>query len=126
MRKYAVILLATLLVLPTGAALAGAGSGSSSGASGHQTSGRVEVVKTADGWEVRLLDDFVFDGAPDPRIGFGASGKFAADTDFEPLRSNDGAQVYKVPAGVDPADYDEVYIWCRKYSVPLGVAKLGD
>ena len=81
-------------------------------------------MNTADGWEIHLKDDFTFDGAPDPRVGFGASGKFVAATDFEPLRSNSGAQVYKVPANVDPTAYDEVYIWCRKYSVPLGVAKL--
>ena len=115
-----------LIALPAGIAFAGEGTGSFSGASGHQTTGQVEVVKTADGWEIHLKDDFTFDGAPDPRVGFGASGKFAAATDFEPLRSKSGAQVYKVPAKVDPTAYDEVYIWCRKYSVPLGVAKLAE
>jgi hypothetical protein len=40
------------------------------------------------------------------------------------LRSNSGAQAYKVPEGIDPDAFDEVSIWCRKYSVPLGVAKL--
>jgi len=126
MSKFAAILLATLLVLPQGAAIAGAGSGSFSGASGHQTAGRVTVVQTDAGWEVRLNADFAFDGAPDPRVGFGNSGKFAANTDFAPLGSNTGAQVYQVPANIDPAGFDEVYIWCRKYSVPLGVAILGN
>lgn len=124
MGRYTTILLAALIALPAIPAMAGAGSGSFTGASGHATSGTVEVVETADGWEVRLLGDFSFDGAPDPRVGFGSSGSFAAETDFEPLRSNAGAQVYKVPAGIDPDEYDEVYIWCRKYSVPLGVAQI--
>ena len=110
MGKYQAILLAALIALPAGTALAGEGTGSFTGQSGHKATGQVEVVKTADGWEVRLKNGFSFDGAPDPRIGFGASGKFAAKTDFEPLRSNTGAQIYKVPAGVDPTDYDEVYI----------------
>ena len=124
MAKFTAILLATLIALPTGTAIAGEGMGSFTGLKGHTTTGQVAVVQTADGWEVRLQDDFTFDGAPDPRVGFGTAGKFAADTDFEPLRSNTGAQVYLVPAGVDPTAYDEIYIWCRKYSVPLGVAKL--
>ncbi len=124
MGKYAAILMATLIALPTGTAMAGEGMGSFTGVSGHTTTGQVAVIRTADGWEVHLKDDFSFDGAPDPRVGFGTAGKFAANTDFEPLRSKSGAQVYQVPADVDPAAFDEVYIWCRKYSVPLGVAQI--
>ena len=57
-------------------------------------------------------------------MGFGRDGKFVDPTDFEPLRQNTGAQVYKVPANIDPTQFNEVYIWCRKFSVPLGVATL--
>ncbi|GMG81671.1 hypothetical protein LNKW23_08840 [Paralimibaculum aggregatum] len=107
-----------------GPALAGAGSGSFTGQSSHVTSGSVEVVETDAGWEIRLGADFSFDGAPDPRVAFGKGGKFADGTDFEPLRQNSGAQVYAVPAGIDPAEFDTVVIWCRKFSVPLGYAAL--
>ena len=124
MKICTAILLTALIALPAGTVSAGEGGGSFTGQSGHKASGQVEVVMTADGWEVRLKDGFSFDGAPDPRIGFGASGKFAANTDFEPLRSNSGAQVYRVPASIDPAEFNEVYIWCRQYSVPLGVARI--
>ena len=124
MGKYAVILLTALIALPGATAAAGEGTGSFSGASGHQATGQVAVVQTADGWEVRLEDDFTFDGAPDPWVGFGKSGSFAPATDFYRLRSNTGAQVYKVPADVDAGAYDEAYIWCRRYSVPLGVARI--
>jgi hypothetical protein len=124
MGKFAAFLLAAAIALPGATALAGEGTGTFTGASNHVTSGAVEVVKTADGWEVHLKDDFSLDGAPDARVGFGAAGKFAEATDFEPLRSLTGAQVYKVPADIDPTPYTEVYIWCRQYSVPLGVAQL--
>ncbi len=127
MGKYVAILLTALIALitlPGPTAAAGERTGSFSGVNGHKATGQVAVVKTADGWEVHLKDDFTFDGAPDPRVGFGKSGKFAAKTDFEPLRTKSGAQVYQVPADVDPAAFDEVYIWCRKYSVPLGVAQI--
>ena len=95
MGKFTAILLAGLLTLPASMAIAGSGSGSGSfgGMNGHQASGAVEVVKTADGWEVHLNDSFTFDGAPDPWVGFGKSGSFAPATDFHRLRSNTGTQV---------------------------------
>ncbi len=118
------LLIAALAVALPQAALAAAGSGSFTGASGHVTSGSVEVIQTDDGWEIQLKDDFAFDGAPDPRVGFGNGGKFAKGTDFEPLRANSGAQVYRVPAEINAEHYDTVFIWCRKFSVPLGSAAL--
>lgn len=122
------IRIAAVLVLALAAspAMAGAGSGEFTGQSGHATSGSVEVVRTDAGWEVHLGADFSFDGAPDPRVGFGSGDGFAEGTDFERLRANSGTQVYQVPAGIDPAAHDAVYIWCRRYSVPLGVAPVGE
>lgn len=115
---------AALMMSASMAFAGGAGSGSFTGLSNHVTKGDVSVVKTGEGWEIHLKDSFWFDGAPDPRVGFGKNGKFVDPTDFEPLRNNAGAQVYKVPADINPEDFDEVYIWCRKFSVPLGVASI--
>lgn len=124
MRKLGAWALAGLLASGAAEALAGGGSGSFSGQSGHLTSGSAELVEAAGAWEVRLGADFDFDGAPDPYVGFGQGGTFVSGTDFEVLRANKGAQVYQVPAGIDPAGYDSVIIWCRKFSVPLGIAPL--
>ena len=100
-------------------------SGTFTGASNHITKGTVEVVEVdGGGYEIHLKGDFWFDGAPDPRVGFGRDGKFVDATDFEVLRSDTGAQVYKVPANIDPATFDDIFIWCRRFSVPLGVAAL--
>jgi len=121
--RMAAVLVAALLAGP---ALAGEGRGSFTGLSGHETSGGVEVVRAGNGWEIRLGPDFRFDGAPDPRVGFGGDGRFAEGTDFAPLRSNAGAQSYEVPDGIDPAMHGEVYIWCGKYAVPLGVAPIAE
>ena len=115
---------AALMMSASMAFAGGAGSGTFSGLSNHVTKGGVEVVKTDGGWEIHLKDSFWFDGAPDPRVGFGKGGKFVDPTDFEPLRKDAGAQVYKVPADINPEEFDEVYIWCRKFSVPLGVASI--
>jgi len=99
--------------------------GTFTGASNHITTGLVEVVKNADGSHtVILADNFSLDGAPDPRVGFGNDGKYDKATGMGLLKSNTGYQTFTVPAGVDPADYNEVYIWCLKFNVPLGVASL--
>jgi len=97
--------------------------GAFTGKSGHATSGGVSVVKTETGVRVVLARDFKFDGAPDPKLGFGKDGYVKA-SQFSVLKSNDGAQTYDIPTTLDPADYNEVWVWCEQYSVPLGVANL--
>ena len=98
-------------------------SGVFSGKSGHAASGGVRVVKTGSGIAVVLDPDFKFDGAPDPKLGFGKNGYVKA-AQFSALKSNSGKQTYEIPAAIDPADYNEVWVWCEKFAVPLGVAKL--
>jgi len=98
-------------------------SGAFSGKSGHTASGGVRIVRTGAGVTVVLGPDFKFDGAPDPKLGFGKDGYVKA-TQFSVLKSNNGEQTYDLPAGLDPADYNEVWVWCEQYSVPLGVATL--
>ncbi|WP_299193451.1 DM13 domain-containing protein [uncultured Litoreibacter sp.] len=89
------------------------------GASNHITTGTAEI---ADG-KVNLLGDFTFDGAPDPKIALGKDG-YDPKTLMGLLKSNKGASSYTIPAGVNPDDYNEVWVWCEKFNVPLGVAKL--
>ena len=110
----------------SGAAEAGAVSkGTFTGLSNHITTGGVEIIKNDDGSHtVVLASDFTFDGAPDPRVGFGKNGKYDKATGMGLLKSLNGKQSYTVPAGVDPAAYNEVYIFCLKFNVPLGVASI--
>ncbi len=100
-------------------------SGTFTGASDHITTGGVEVIKNDDGSHTVVLGaDFSLDGAPDPRVGFGKDGKYDKATGMGLLKSLNGKQSFTVPAGVDPADFNEVYIWCLKFNVPLGVAAI--
>jgi len=99
-------------------------SGTFAGASGHKTSGGVSVVRTDAGTTVVLEQDFSLDSAPDPKVGFGRDGVYDTKAQLAPLGANTGQQSYPIPASVDPEKYNEVYIWCEKYAVPLGVAKL--
>lgn len=101
-------------------------SGSFVGASDHITTGSVEIIANTDGSHTIVLGaDFSLDGAPDPRVGLGNNGHYDGNTDSGVLGNLKGAQSFTVPAGVDINQFNEVYIWCEKFSVPLGVAKLG-
>ena len=93
--------------------------GTFKGASNHVTTGTAEIA----GNKVNLLADFTFDGAPDPKVALGKNG-YDKDTLMGLLKSNNGASSYEIPAGIDASQYNEVWIWCEKFNVPLGVAKL--
>lgn len=89
------------------------------GKSNHITTGTAEIA----GQTVNLLADFTFDGAPDPKVSLGKDGH-RKEWILEPLRSNSGAQSYQVPAGINLDEVNEVWIWCERFNVPLGVAKI--
>lgn len=95
------------------------------GASDHITTGGVSIVKTDNGGTIVILDtNFSLDGAPDPSVGFGKDGQFVPASDIGKLTKINGLQVYVVPASINVDDFNEVYIWCEKFAVPLGVADL--
>ena len=124
-----IVLLAALLVSLSFTVIADShkgkvvASGEFQGASDHITTGGVTIKQTADGFIVELAEDFSLDGAPDPKLGFGKNGYDEATT-FAPLQSKTGAQTYTIPANIDVSNYNEFYIWCEQFSVPLGIAKL--
>lgn len=97
--------------------------GSFEGRSNHVTTGHARVVRAGGQWVIELEEDFFFDGAPDPKVALG-NGGFDPATLHGPLRSNSGRQAYALKAGLNIGDYTEVWIWCEKFNVPLGVAKL--
>lgn len=102
-----------------------AASGTFAGGSDHIKTGGVSIVKTDAGATVVILDqNFSLDGALNPTVGFGKDGKFVTASLLGDLQNKDGLQVYVVPAGVNSADFNEIYIWCDEFSVPLGVATL--
>ena len=108
-RAVVPILVAAALMLPAVShAQEVVAQGAFSGASGHKTSGDVVVLKSAAGARIVLQSNFSFDGAPDPKVGFGAGGKYDRASQLAPLASNQGEQVYDVPAALDLTRYDEI------------------
>lgn len=97
--------------------------GTFSGKSKHVTTGHTSIARQDGHWVVILEDDFTFDGAPDPHVALGSNG-YHADATLALLSANAGKQVYVIPAEIDVADFNEIWIWCNQFSVPLGVASL--
>lgn len=125
MKTYVAVTLTALVILgPVNAAYADV-SGTFTGASNHVTKGGVKIIKNIDGTSTVTFDStFALDGAPDPRVGFGKDGKFFSISDLGVLKNLNGAQSYIVPASLNIDDYNELYIWCLEFAVPLGVAQL--
>ncbi|MEP3276186.1 MAG: DM13 domain-containing protein [Stappiaceae bacterium] len=115
--------------IAVGAAHAGEASkvvkaGTFEGRSDHVTTGGISIVKTGSGYVAVLEGDFSLDGAPAPTLGFGNDTKFDEKSEFTKLESKEGLQAYAIPANVDPNKFNEFYVWCADFSVPLGVASL--
>lgn len=122
-RLAATTALLAALTLPA-AALEVLKSGTFEGGSGHSTSGTVQIIEDGGKMFIRLGKDFLQDGsAPDVTIALGKDGYDDA-TNLGKVASFKGAQDYELPAGIKVADYNQVYIWCKKFAVPLGLAAL--
>lgn len=93
------------------------------GAGSHKASGHFEIVRDGASTKVVLKDDFSLQDAPAPRLAWGKDG-YKLGTIFATLAKFKGAQEYTVPAGTDLSQYNEVWIWCEKFDVPLASAKL--
>lgn len=98
--------------------------GSFEGRSKHVTSGEAYIMKTSTGYALVLADNFFLDGAPGPVLGFGNNGQYVKGSQFADLDKKSGRQTYTLPADFTPGQFNEVYVWCEDFSVPLGVATL--
>jgi hypothetical protein len=93
------------------------------GENGHVTTGTATIVQEGGAFFIQLSEDFTFDGAPDPKLALG-NGRVDPATAMADLAANTGAQRYALPAGVNPADYTTLHVWCEEFTVSLGIAPL--
>lgn len=98
------------------------GMGAFEGQAGHNGSGTAELLRIGDAFYVRLEENFSVTNGPDLYVGFGKDGKY--EQAIAPLKGNIGSQNYEIPAGIDAASYNEIWIWCRAFSVPFARAVL--
>ena len=113
------------LTLGTSAAFAGnvLQTGNFKGAGGHRSAGKVQIIKDGGVTKIVFNKNFRLNSAPDPRIAFG-NGRYVRGTIFTKLKKLRGAQAYVVPARIDPTKFSQVWLWCKKFDAPLGVANL--
>ncbi len=97
--------------------------GSFIGQGGHTVSGEFQIIKKGEIHYLVLQDNFKFDGAPDPKIGFSLNDEFSEDTLFSGLNLDQGKQIYRLPFDFNPDKYNEVTLWCDKFNADLAEAK---
>ena len=98
----------------------------------HWANGAGALIRTKQGWILRLDDDFEAGPGPNYWIYFntratGEEKDFRADADrvkFAPLRSFKGAQNYPVPMTIDPEKFHTITIWCESFGVYIASAAL--
>lgn len=97
----------------------------------HETTGRAELVRLADGRVFLRIEDLDTLNGPDLRVYLSevpaGSDPHAYSEDFVDLgalKGNKGNQNYLVPKGVDLTRFKSAVIWCRRFSVGFGVAPL--
>ena len=94
----------------------------------HHGAGKVAVYRDA----VFLEADFAVGPGPRFHVYLVPQDKVTPDTaveetafvDLGRLRAFKGSQLYPIPAGVDPADYGSVVIWCAEFGVLISPARL--
>lgn len=90
----------------------------------HFGSGDVNVYKTAEGYLIRFEENFNVANGPDLYVGLGRDGEYKKEAQIARLKGNIGSQNYLVPSNINLEDYNEVWIWCRAFSVAFAKADL--
>lgn len=101
----------------------------------HATEGTVRVLRLADGSRVLRLEDLATSNGPDLRVWVtdapvreGKAGWHVFDDgryeSLGRLKGNRGSQNYALPGDLDLGDYTSVSIWCDRFDVSFGAAKL--
>ncbi|MEM7628848.1 MAG: DM13 domain-containing protein [Planctomycetota bacterium] len=86
--------------------------------------GHWEIAQDDKGYVLRVAEDFNTRNAPDLKFVLSPHTTRAAKNDnalrggtvIAELRSNKGAQTFRIPAGVNPADFNSLLIHCEQYT----------
>lgn len=97
--------------------------GNFEGLAGHNAAGKAVLIKSGDKKYVRFEEDFEITNGPDLFVHLGRDGEYDKEVNLGPLKGNIGSQNYEIPENVKIEEYNEVWIWCRAFSVPFGKAE---
>jgi len=122
LKSFAIVL---VLLFSTGTAFAGKiGNGSFPSSSKYNISGNVKVTKSGDKITIKLGNGYTMGAAPDPYVSLGKGGQPVSGGIIKLLTKQGGQSVTFSAKNIDLAKVDSVIIWCKKYAVPLAVAKI--
>lgn len=93
------------------------------GLRGHNASGTASVIASGGKNFVRL-ENFSVTNGPDLFVAFGNGGSVDEGAILERLKANNGDQNYEIPASIDLSKYSQVFIYCKAFAYPFGVADL--
>jgi len=99
-------------------------SGSFSGLAGHNGKGTAQLIETQEATFVRFQEDFEVTNGPDLFVYLGKDGSYDPEANLGALKGNVGSQNYAIPPEIEIDKYNEVWVWCRAFSVPFAVAPL--
>lgn len=88
----------------------------------HKGSGSVKILESGGKYFVRFEEDFQVTNGPDLFVHFGKDGRYEKSANLGKLKGNIGSQNYEVPEGINIEDFNEIWIWCRAFSVPFAKA----
>lgn len=100
----------------------------------HPTSGRASIYQETDGKRDLRLTNFTTSNGPDVHVVLAQSADENLKQTFlkselnrvelGPMKANEGDQNYNLPDSADLSRYDTVVIYCVRFHVVFGVAKL--
>ena len=98
--------------------------GTFEGLAGHNGEGTATLIRGDDGYYIRFEDDFRVTNGPDLYVYMGSNGEYNPDTEISELKGNVGSQNYKIPDSISVEENNEIWIWCKAFSVEFAKAEL--
>ena len=80
--------------------------------------------KGKNGQAVLTMTGITVDKVPDGRVYLAKNLDYSGGVELGKLTRFTGTVTFAIPASVDLAKYDSVVIWCKKFDVGIGQAKL--
>ncbi len=90
------------------------------GLDNHRATGTATLLKSNENYFIRFEDDFDITNGPDLFVDLGKSGQHDSEARLGKLKGSIGSQNYKIPTDLNIDEYNEVWVWCRAFSVPFG------
>jgi hypothetical protein len=94
------------------------------GSGGHHASGTVTFGMGMHDRRVLILKDLKVDKVPDGYVYLARNGDLMNGVELGKLNKFSGNVSFALPAGIDPMEFDSVIIWCKKFNVEIGRARL--